>query len=104
MKINATEVHSSDGTVHLEEEEEAKLYHLYHCQSHSIIPLILPFQRDNNQKLGLCEALLEIGAWSCAQAILDRLPENFAITSPPISKALCSLIHHVIDPLYERWV
>ncbi|KAH9492652.1 THO complex subunit 2 [Bulinus truncatus] len=59
--------------------------------------------RENNQKLGLCEALLEIGAWDKAKAIIDRLPENFAVVSPSISSALCSLIHRVIEPLYEKY-
>ncbi|KAI8799110.1 THO complex subunit 2, partial [Biomphalaria glabrata] len=58
--------------------------------------------RENNQKLGLCEALLEIGAWENARAIIDRLPENFALVHPSISYALCSLVHRVIEPLYEK--
>ncbi|CAL1526810.1 unnamed protein product [Lymnaea stagnalis] len=58
--------------------------------------------RENNQKLGLCEALLDIGAWENAKAILDRLPENFAVVYPSISFALCSLIHRVLEPVYEK--
>ncbi|KAK3741029.1 hypothetical protein RRG08_005719 [Elysia crispata] len=58
--------------------------------------------RENNQKLGLCEALLEIGSWEKAKAILDRLPENFAIAHPSISKAMCSLLHKILEPVYEK--
>ncbi|XP_012937232.1 THO complex subunit 2 [Aplysia californica] len=58
--------------------------------------------RENNQKLGLCEALLEIGAWDNAKAILDRLPEHFAVVHKSISQALCALVHRVIEPLYDR--
>ncbi|KAI8731219.1 THO complex subunit 2, partial [Biomphalaria glabrata] len=57
--------------------------------------------RENIQKLGLCEALLEIGAWENARAIIDRLPENFVLVHPSISYALCSLVNRVIEPLYE---
>ncbi|KAK6976995.1 THO complex subunit 2 [Biomphalaria glabrata] len=58
--------------------------------------------RENNQKIGLCEALLEIGAWENARAIIDRLPENFVLVHPSISYALCSLVNRVIEPLYEK--
>ncbi|KAI8730814.1 THO complex subunit 2, partial [Biomphalaria glabrata] len=58
--------------------------------------------RENIQKLGLCEALLEIGAWENARAIIDRLPENFVLVHPSISYALCSLVNRVIEPLYEK--
>ncbi|XP_025088766.1 THO complex subunit 2-like isoform X1 [Pomacea canaliculata] len=57
----------------------------------------------NNQKLGLCEALLEIGAWDSAKAILDGLPEGFAISHKPITQALCHLIHATIEPLYAKY-
>lgn len=60
------------------------------------------FQKLNNQKLGLCEALLEIGAWHSAKAILDGLPEGFAISHKPIVQALCRLIHAAIEPMYNR--
>ncbi|BFZ15044.1 hypothetical protein BsWGS_18083 [Bradybaena similaris] len=60
--------------------------------------------RENNQKLGLCEALLEIGAWEKAKAIFDRLPDNFAVVHTSISQALCLLIHRVIEPVYEKHI
>ena len=68
-----------------------------------IIYLLL-FQRENNQKLGILESLLEIGAWDNAKAIFDRLPENFAVVHKSVSRALCTLIHTVIDPVYDKWV
>ncbi|KAK6168365.1 hypothetical protein SNE40_020916 [Patella caerulea] len=58
--------------------------------------------RINNQKLGICEALLEIGAWDNAKSILDKLPEFFPGSHPPIARALCLLIHKVIEPLYRK--
>ncbi|XP_076446186.1 THO complex subunit 2-like [Babylonia areolata] len=62
-----------------------------------------PEMKINNQKLGLCEALLEIGAWDCAKVILDGLPEGFAISHKPIVQALCKLIHAAIEPMYHKY-
>ena len=59
-------------------------------------------QKAHNQKLGLCEALLEIGAWDSAKSILDGLPEGFAISHKPIVQALCRLIHSTIEPMYHK--
>ncbi|XP_074593972.1 THO complex subunit 2-like protein [Brevipalpus obovatus] len=55
----------------------------------------------NNQKLGLCEALLEIGEWSTVKPLINRLPPYYAVSHPNISKKLCSLLHYVIDPIYH---
>ncbi|KAL3879965.1 hypothetical protein ACJMK2_032241 [Sinanodonta woodiana] len=57
---------------------------------------------DNNQKLGLVEALLNIGAWEKAKSIMDRLPEFFAVAHRPVATSLCALIHTIIDPLYRE--
>ncbi|KAL5011569.1 hypothetical protein ScPMuIL_010120 [Solemya velum] len=57
---------------------------------------------DNNQKLGLCEALLNIAAWVHAKAMMDRMPEFFTTTHKPVATALCALIHAMIDPLYRQ--
>ncbi|XP_033742553.1 THO complex subunit 2-like isoform X3 [Pecten maximus] len=54
-----------------------------------------------NQKLGLIEALLGLGAWDNAKQILDRLPEFFATTYKPIAMGLCSLVHFMMDPVYR---
>ncbi|XP_060572351.1 THO complex subunit 2-like isoform X2 [Ruditapes philippinarum] len=56
----------------------------------------------NNQKLGLVEALLNIGAWEKSKSILDRLPEFFGTTYKPVAAALCALIHTVMDPVYRK--
>ncbi|KAL4230734.1 THO complex subunit 2 [Mactra antiquata] len=58
---------------------------------------------ENNQKLGLVEALLSIGAWEKSKSILDRLPEFFGTTYNPVATALCTLIHTVMDPVYRRY-
>ena len=54
-----------------------------------------------NQKLGLCEALLSIGEWGNAQKIMEKLPEKCATSFEPIAKALGSLIHIIIEPVYR---
>ncbi|KAK5643842.1 hypothetical protein RI129_007687 [Pyrocoelia pectoralis] len=58
-------------------------------------------QYNNNQKLGLCEALLEIGDWDNAQLIINRLPEHFAMDYQPVALALCKLLHYIIEPVYR---
>ncbi|ELW68126.1 THO complex subunit 2 [Tupaia chinensis] len=56
----------------------------------------------DNQKLGLLEALLQIGDWQHAQNIIDQLPPFYAASHKPIALALCKLIHVTIEPLYQR--
>ncbi|XP_048243407.1 THO complex subunit 2-like [Haliotis rufescens] len=58
--------------------------------------------RTNNQKIGLCEALLAIGAWDNAKAVLDRMPEFFAMSNTSTAQALCQLIHSLVEPLYQH--
>lgn len=41
-----------------------------------------------NQKLGLCEALLDIGDWYNAQLLMKQLPEHYAVEHQPIAMAL----------------
>ena len=54
-----------------------------------------------NQKLCLLEALLTIGAWDQASALLRRHAE-FSLTShPAIGAAVCRLAHYVVDPVYR---
>ncbi|KAK3925484.1 THO complex subunit 2 [Frankliniella fusca] len=55
-----------------------------------------------NQKFGLCEALLNIGAWPVVKELCKKLPDHFLIEQPIISKAMCNLLHAVIDPLYKK--
>jgi THO complex subunit 2 len=57
---------------------------------------------ENNQKFGLCEALLTIGDWTNAQMMINKLPEFYATSYEPLAKSLCSLIHMIIEPLYRE--
>lgn len=61
-------------------------------------------QETDNQKAGLCLALLEIGAWEQASGIIDRLPQFSLLDEDSIAKSLCFVIHSKIDPLYKRFV
>nr|CAI5831186.1 unnamed protein product [Callosobruchus analis] len=55
-----------------------------------------------NQKLGLCEALLLIGDWDDAQALMKRLPDRYAVGYEPVAKAFSGLLHHIIEPVYRK--
>lgn len=61
------------------------------------------FQSANNQKFGLIEALIRIGDWSHAKKIMDRLPAFSAVSYPPVAQAVCKLLHHSIDQLYQKY-
>lgn len=56
---------------------------------------------STNQKFGLCEALLTIGDWENASKLMDKLPEKSATVHEPLAKALCNLIHILIEPVYR---
>lgn len=62
---------------------------------------ISPDYYVNNQKWGLCEALLKIGDWNTAQQLIKKLPEHSVLVHEPIAKALCDLIHIIIEPVYR---
>jgi len=57
-------------------------------------------QRTNNQKFGLCEAVIKIGSWELAKNIMSTIPPFSAVSYKPIARCLCNLIHFVIEPLY----
>lgn len=57
---------------------------------------------SSNQKLGLCEALLDIGDWNNAQLLMKQLPEHYAVEYQPIAVALCKLLHSVVEPVYRE--
>ncbi|KAK2556060.1 THO complex subunit 2 [Acropora cervicornis] len=61
-----------------------------------------PSIAPDNQKFGICEALLMVGAWDYAQTILERLPSFAAVSHPAIASGLCKLIHTTVEPLYRR--
>ncbi|ELU01720.1 hypothetical protein CAPTEDRAFT_223841 [Capitella teleta] len=55
-----------------------------------------------NQKLGLCEALISLGAWEHATQLLQKLPPFYAVSHQPVAEALCTLASHMLDPLYTQ--
>ncbi|TRY73857.1 hypothetical protein TCAL_01902 [Tigriopus californicus] len=57
---------------------------------------------DANQKLGLIEAFLRVGAWTHAEKLMNRLPPYFAVSQEPIAKALQRLVHLTIQPLVQK--
>jgi len=59
-------------------------------------------QRANNQKFGLCEALIKIGSWELAKKIMSSIPPFSAVSHKPIAQCLCKLIHFVIAPVYYK--
>uniref|UniRef100_A0A182PCL3 THO complex subunit 2 n=1 Tax=Anopheles epiroticus TaxID=199890 RepID=A0A182PCL3_9DIPT len=54
-----------------------------------------------NQKWGLCEALLTVGDWSTAQQLIRKLPDQSVMVHEPIARALCRLLHMIIEPVYR---
>ncbi|XP_058121389.1 THO complex subunit 2 [Anopheles ziemanni] len=54
-----------------------------------------------NQKWGLCEALLLIGDWNTAHQLLRKLPDQSVMVHEPIARALCRLLHIIIEPVYR---
>jgi len=45
--------------------------------------------------------MLEVGAWTEAENLIGRFPSYYAVSHPDIAKALCSLIHTTMDPVYK---
>ncbi|XP_063849502.1 THO complex subunit 2-like isoform X3 [Scylla paramamosain] len=56
----------------------------------------------NNQKIQLCIALLQVGDWDHFQEISRRFPDFYLVSIPPISKALCNLIHTLFETVYRK--
>ncbi|CAL8086593.1 unnamed protein product [Calicophoron daubneyi] len=57
---------------------------------------------ENNQKLELCAAMIRLGDWNSAQSLLDRFPGYWATGHRSLNKALCDLLHSLIEPLYSQ--
>lgn len=57
---------------------------------------------NNNQKFGLCEAIISIGDWETAQSLIKRFPEYYAVQQEPIALAICKLLHYIIEPVYRE--
>lgn len=53
-----------------------------------------------NQKAQLCEALLFVGDWHTARTLLRKLPRQSMLVNDAVSRALCTLIHRTIAPVY----
>ena len=62
----------------------------------------LLIQYAANQKFGLCEALLKVGDWDHARQLTKRLPEHCVFEQPPVARALCQLLHAVMEPVYRK--
>lgn len=63
---------------------------------------VIPDKYTGNQWFGLCEALLEIGAWDVAQKLFNKLPDHCMTDQRPIALALCKLIQSLIEPVYRK--
>ncbi|KAI8812587.1 transcription factor/nuclear export subunit protein 2-domain-containing protein, partial [Cladochytrium replicatum] len=68
--------------------------------SNNVSPPKSGISLKKNQKAGLVNALIQIGAIGHAKKILDRLPQ-IAQMYPDIPRHICRLIHEVIEPLYK---
>ena len=60
------------------------------------------FQYKANQKFGLLEAFLSVGAWKEAKVIFDSLPEFYAVSHEPVASALQKLVHITLEPLHQK--
>lgn len=61
------------------------------------------FLVSSNQKFGLLKALLDVGAWSCAENLISRLPTYFAVSQPLIAQSLATLIHIKMAPVHDQF-
>ncbi|XP_044012120.1 THO complex subunit 2 [Aphidius gifuensis] len=57
---------------------------------------------STNQKFGLCEALLKVGAWEIVQRLFKRLPDFCLTDKKPIALAFCNMIQSMIDIVYRK--
>lgn len=57
---------------------------------------------EDNQKLGLCAALLDVGDWKHARQLINCFPDYYAVSHHYIAKKLCLLIHVMIDDFYRK--
>jgi len=55
---------------------------------------------DNNQKLHVTAALLQVGDWESAQHMLTVLAQLLPAAYRPVSAGLCKLLHAAIAPVY----
>ena len=55
-----------------------------------------------NQKFGLLKALLDVGAWTQAELMINRLPPYSAVAQPQIARSLANLLHVTMAPVHEK--
>ena len=48
-------------------------------------------------------ALLQVGAWTHAEKIMNRLPIHYTVAQSHIAEALQKLIHRTIQPMHKRY-
>lgn len=46
----------------------------------------------------------QVGAWEHFQEVARRFPDYCLVSYLPVSQALCSLIHSIIEPIYRKYV
>lgn len=56
----------------------------------------------NNQKLGLCHALLRIGDWKTGKELMYKLPEFYAVMDEGIANQLYHLTHCSLSYYYQE--
>ena len=59
-------------------------------------------KKPANQKFGLLEALLRVGAWAEAESLMGRMPAYYAVAQPKIAEALAELVHVTLDPVHRK--
>ena len=47
--------------------------------------------------------MLQVGAWSHAEKIMNRLPIHYTVAQSHIAEALQKLIHRTIQPMHKRY-
>ncbi|XP_055951703.1 THO complex subunit 2-like [Argiope bruennichi] len=57
---------------------------------------------EDNQKLGLCAALIDVGDWEHARQLMGCFPDYYATSHLFIAKKLCQLIHVLIDDFFRK--
>ena len=47
--------------------------------------------------------MLQVGAWTHAEKIMNRLPIHYTVAQSHIAEALQKLIHRTIQPIHKRY-
>lgn len=65
-------------------------------------PEVAKPEKEDNQKLGLCAALIDVGDWEHARQLMGCFPDYYAASHLFIAKKLCHLMHVLIDDFYRK--